>query len=44
MLLIAADDLDAAKAIAAQDPYAHVGLFAHVEIRPYNWVFNNPEA
>lgn len=44
MLLIAADDLDSAKAIAAQDPYAQVGLFAHVEIKPYNWVFNNPEA
>lgn len=44
MLLIAADDLEAAKAIASQDPYAQVGLFAHVEIKPYNWVFNNPEA
>ncbi|MCM2475302.1 YciI family protein [Agrobacterium sp. a22-2] len=44
MLLIAADDLDGAKAIAAQDPYALAGLFESVEIKPYNWVFNNPEA
>lgn len=44
MLLIAAADLDGAKAIAAQDPYALAGLFESVEIKPYNWVFNNPEA
>lgn len=44
MLLIAADGLEAAKALAAQDPYAQAGLFESVEIKPYNWVFNNPEA
>ena len=44
MLLIAADDIEAAKALAAQDPYAKAGLFETVEIKPYNWVFNNPEA
>lgn len=44
LLIIAADDIDAAKAIASQDPYAKAGLFANVEIKPYNWVFNNPEA
>lgn len=44
MLLIKADDIEAAKAIAAQDPYAKAGLFEKVEIKPYNWVFNNPEA
>lgn len=44
MLLIKADDIEAAKAIAAEDPYAKAGLFANVEIKPYNWVFNNPEA
>lgn len=44
MLLIAADDIEAAKALAAQDPYAKAGLFEAVEIKPYNWVFNNPEA
>lgn len=44
MLLIAADTLEDAKALAAQDPYAKAGLFESVEIKPYNWVFNNPEA
>ena len=44
MLLIAADNLEDAKALAAQDPYAKAGLFESVEIKPYNWVFNNPEA
>ena len=44
MLIIAADDIEAAKALAAQDPYAKAGLFETVEIKPYNWVFNNPEA
>ncbi len=44
MLLIVADDIEAAKALAAQDPYAKAGLFETVEIKPYNWVFNNPEA
>lgn len=44
MLIIAADDIAAAKALAAQDPYAKAGLFETVEIKPYNWVFNNPEA
>ena len=31
-------------AIAAADPYAKAGLFANVEIKPWNWVFNKPEA
>ncbi|NBB48349.1 hypothetical protein GVN24_08725 [Rhizobium sp. CRIBSB] len=44
MLIIAADDIAVAKALAAQDPYAKAGLFETVEIKPYNWVFNNPEA
>ena len=44
MLLIAADDMASAKKIAAQDPYAAAGLFETVEIKAYNWVFNNPEA
>ncbi len=30
--------------IAEADPYAKAGLFANVEIKAFNWVFNNPEA
>jgi uncharacterized protein len=44
LVIIAADDLNAAKALAAKDPYAIAGLFASVDIRPWNWVVKNPEA
>lgn len=44
LVVIAADDAAAAEALAAQDPYAKAGLFERVEIRPFNWLFNNPEA
>jgi uncharacterized protein len=43
LLIIAADDLDSARALAANDPYALAGLFASVDIRPWNWVLKNPE-
>lgn len=33
---------EAVAAFAEADPYAKAGLFASVEIRPYNWVFNSP--
>lgn len=35
-------DVAAAHALAEQDPYAKAGLFESVEIRAWNWVFNNP--
>lgn len=35
-------DAAAAHALAEQDPYAKAGLFESVEIRAWNWVFNNP--
>lgn len=44
LLIIKAEDIAEARVIAAGDPYAQAGLFASVEIKPYNWVFNNPEA
>lgn len=43
LAIIAAEDLLAAKTISAKDPYAIAGLFASVEIRPWNWVIKNPE-
>jgi uncharacterized protein len=43
LLIMAADDAQAARALAADDPYAKAGLFASVDIRPWNWVINNPE-
>ncbi len=43
MVVIAASDLAEAKEIAANDPYAKAGLFASVDIRPWNWAIKNPE-
>ena len=40
---VEAEDQAAAELIAAADPYALAGLFESVEIRAWNWVFNNPE-
>ena len=44
LVIISADGKAGAAAIAAQDPYAKAGLFSSVEIKPWNWVFKNPEA
>lgn len=43
LVIVEADDIAAAKAIADSDPYAKAGLFASVDVRPWNWVFKNPE-
>ena len=42
LVVVEAADKDAARTIAAADPYARAGLFATVDIQPWNWVFNNP--
>lgn len=42
MVVIEAADLAAAEALAAADPYARAGLFEHIEIKPWTWVFNKP--
>ena len=44
LVVVKAADRPAAEAIAAADPYAKAGLFASVDIRPWNWALNNPEA
>jgi len=44
LVVIKAETIEEAQAIAADDPYAKAGLFAHVDIKPWNWVFNKPEA
>ena len=43
LVIIAADDHESAKALAAKDPYALAGLFQSVDIRPWNWIIKNPE-
>ncbi|PST18013.1 hypothetical protein C7U61_17060 [Rhizobium sp. JAB6] len=44
LVVVNAESGEAAKAIADADPYMKAGLFESVEIKPFNWVFNNPEA
>ncbi|MFB2566869.1 YciI-like protein [Rhizobium sp. IMFF44] len=44
LVVVKAESAEAAKAIADADPYTKAGLFESVEIKPFNWVFNNPEA
>ncbi len=44
LVVIEAEDRAGAEALAAADPYARAGLFEKVEIKPFNWVFNKPEA
>src|SRR5680860_1336714 len=43
LIVIEATSLDAARTIAAGDPFAKTGLFAEVEIRPWLWTINNPD-
>ncbi len=43
LIIIEVEDLEAAKAWCASDPYGQAGLFDHVEIRPWKWVVGAPE-
>ena len=43
LVVIDADDRAVAEHIASADPYAKAGLFESVDIRPWKWVFKNPE-
>ena len=42
LIVIEAASLQAAKEIAAGDPFARAGLFASVEVRPWLWTLNKP--
>lgn len=44
LVVVEADSLQAARAIADGDPFAKAGVFASVEIRPWKWSINNPDA
>lgn len=44
LVVLKAETIEDARAIAAADPYAKAGLFANVDIKPWSWVFNKPEA
>ena len=44
LVLLEAASREEAEDIAANDPYARAGLFQSVEVRPWAWLINNPEA
>lgn len=44
LVVVEAENESAARAIADADPYAKAGVFANVDIRPWNWIIKNPEA
>jgi uncharacterized protein YciI len=43
LVIVEADSMDAAKLMAANDPYNLAGVFESVEIRPWKWLFGKPE-
>ncbi|MDD7911738.1 MULTISPECIES: YciI family protein [Pseudovibrio] len=43
LLIVECANRDEALAISQEDPYSSAGLFESVEIRPWNWLINNPE-
>lgn len=43
LVIIKAPTLEAAKAIAASDPYVAAGLFASSDVRRWNWALKAPE-
>ena len=44
LVIVNAETAEEARALGAADPYALAGLFESVEVKPFNWVFNKPEA
>ncbi len=43
MLIVEAGSIEDARAIAERDPYFKAGLFADVQVRPWNWTVGNPD-
>lgn len=43
LIVVEADDIETVRDFAAADPYSKAGLFANVEVRPWNWTFGNPD-
>ena len=42
LIIIEADSLEKARAVAGEDPYRKAGVFAEVDIRPWKWLIGNP--
>lgn len=44
LVVVKAETIEEARALGAADPFAKAGVFASVDVRPWNWTFNKPEA
>jgi uncharacterized protein len=44
LVIVEAASLDEAKAISEQDPFFRYGVFGSIEVRPWAWTVNRPEA
>jgi hypothetical protein len=44
LLVIEAEDLETVRRFVAEDPYELAGVYARVEIRPWQWGLGRPEA
>jgi uncharacterized protein YciI len=42
LLVIEADDIEAVRCFVAEDPYQLAGVYASVEVRPWNWGLGQP--
>ena len=43
LIIIEANSMEEATAIAGQDPYRAAGVFESVDIRPWKWLIGRPE-
>jgi uncharacterized protein YciI len=43
LLIVEADDIAEVRAFVADDPYSKAGIFASVDIRPWNWTTGVPD-
>ena len=43
LLVVQAESIDAARQFIAGDPYALAGVYASVEVRPWNWGLGQPD-
>jgi uncharacterized protein len=44
LLVIEAESIDAVRRFVAEDPYQLAGVYAHVEVRPWQWGLGQPKA
>jgi uncharacterized protein len=44
LLVIEAESIDAVRRFVAEDPYRLAGVYAHVEVRPWQWGLGQPKS